>query len=36
MKLFIDNGLKKQDAWDAYRSIKEEIRQKMLDIQFGI
>jgi hypothetical protein len=36
MKLFTDNGLKNQEVWDAYRTIKEEVRQKMLDIQFGI
>jgi hypothetical protein len=36
MKLFTDNGLKKQDAWDAYRTIKEEVRQKMLDMSCQI
>jgi putative component of toxin-antitoxin plasmid stabilization module len=36
MKLFSDNGLKKQDAWNAYRTIKEEVRQKMLDMSCQI
>ncbi|MDR2079999.1 MAG: hypothetical protein LBP74_09795 [Treponema sp.] len=36
MKLFIDNGLKKHAAWDAYRIIKEEVRQKMLDMSCQI
>jgi hypothetical protein len=36
MKLFIDNGLKKGEAWDAYRIIKEEVRQKMLDMSCQI
>jgi hypothetical protein len=36
MKLFIDNGLKKHEVWDAYRIIKEEVRQKMLDMSCQI
>jgi hypothetical protein len=36
MKLFTDNGLKKQNAWNAYRTIKEEVRQKMLDMSCQI
>jgi hypothetical protein len=32
MKLFMDNGLKKPEAWDAYRVIK----QKMLDMSCQI
>jgi hypothetical protein len=36
MKLFIDNGLKKHEAWDAHRIIKEEVRQKMLDMSCQI
>jgi hypothetical protein len=36
MKLFTDNGLEKQDAWDAYRTIKADVRQKMLDMSCQI
>ncbi|MDR0386788.1 MAG: hypothetical protein LBH57_02005, partial [Treponema sp.] len=36
MNLFIDNGLKKDQVWDAYRVIKEEVRQKMLDMSCQI
>jgi hypothetical protein len=36
MKLFLDNGLGKSEAWDAYRTIKEEVRQKMLDMSCQI
>ncbi|MDR2078104.1 MAG: hypothetical protein LBP74_00095 [Treponema sp.] len=36
MKLFTDNGLGKNEAWDAYRTIKEEVRQKMLDMSCQI
>jgi hypothetical protein len=36
MKLFMDNGLKKDQAWDAYRLIKEEVKQKMLDMSCQI
>jgi hypothetical protein len=36
MKLFMDNGLKKDQVWDAYRLIKDEVRQKMLDMSCQI
>jgi hypothetical protein len=36
MKLFTDNGLEKQDAWDAWRTIKADVRQKMLDMSCQI
>jgi hypothetical protein len=36
MKLFMDNGLKKGEIWDAYRTIKEDVRQKMLDMSCQI
>jgi hypothetical protein len=36
MKLFMDNGLKKGEVWDAYRTIKEDVRQKMLDMSCQI
>jgi hypothetical protein len=36
MNFFNRNGLYKKDAWDAYRAIKEDVRQKMLDMSCQI